>query len=123
MLLDREVGRHRGVEHQDRAVRRRLDDERPELGEEVAADQPRRVRGSDVDRVPKPHSPAVLLGQTSVSSHSIASALVTSSGLRSMPPRQATSGRAVGSGAGPLTSQDRCGAGPSSATPLGVDQA
>ena len=34
-----------------------------------------------------------------------------------MPPRQATSGRAVGSGAGPVTSQERYGAGPSSTTP------
>ena len=51
-------------------------------------------------------------GQTSVCSQAIASGSVTSSGFRSMPPRQATSGRAVGSGIGPVTSQASYGAGP-----------
>ena len=36
---------------------------------------------------------------------------------------QATTGTADGSGAGPVTTQGRYGAGPSSTTPSGVDQA
>ena len=48
---------------------------------------------------------------------------ITSSGLRSMPPRQATSGTASGSGAGPVTSQLDVGAvGPAVRTPSAVDQ-
>ena len=108
-----QVGRDRAVEDDHGAVRRRLGDQGR------AARSSRSPRPAAAGRRGRPRSRAAAAsrrsscsGQTSVSSQAIASASVTSSGFRSMPPRQATSGSAAGSGAGPVTSQPSRGSAP-----------
>ena len=62
------------------------------------------------------------IGLYSVASHAIASGSVTSSGFRSTPARQATSGTPAGSGAGPVTSHESRGSPPISTGPPAVRQ-